>query len=163
MTGNRDFLTMGAIAKPVVVLALFLMAAFAAESVLAEGGRGRSGGGHAHFSGGAGAHSGGSARFSGAPRTHFRRHFFGPTLGVFVAAPLFWPGYFYPPAYYYPPVVEAPYGPTEYIEQGVAPAAPPQSQAMWYYCAEPEGYYPYVLQCPGGWQAVPPLPPPPPQ
>lgn len=156
---------MRTIAKPIAVLALFVLAIFAAESVLAAGGRGRSSGGSAHFSGTAGAHSGSSARFSGARRAHAgaHRHFFGSTLGVFVAGPLFWPGYFYPPPYYYPPVVTAPYAPTEYIEQGVAPAAPSESQAMWYYCAEPESYYPYVQQCPGGWQIVSPPPPPLPQ
>lgn len=156
---------MRTIAKPVVVLALILLAAFAAESAFAAGGRGRSGSGQAHFSGGAGAHSGSSARFSRAHRARAgsHRHFFGRTLGVFVAGPLFWPGYFYPPPYYYPPVVAAPRAPTEYIEMGVAPAAPSESQAMWYFCAEPEGYYPYVQQCPGGWQTVPPRPPQPPQ
>ena len=156
---------MRTIPKPVAVLALFLLASFAAESVLAAGGRGRAGRDDAHFSGGAGTHSGSSARFSGAQRgrTGAHRHFFGPTLGVFVAGPLFWPGYFYPFPYYYPPAVATLYAPTEYIEQGVAPAAPSGSQAMWYYCAEPEGYYPYVQQCPGGWQIVSPPPPPPPQ
>ena len=157
------------IAKPVAILGLLLLAAFATESALAAGGRGRSGSGH--FSGGAAAHSGGSARFSGAPRGHFGggRHF-GPRVGVgfVLAAPFFWPGYYYPAPYYdpyfYPPLVAAPYAPpTEYIEQGVTPAAPPQSQAMWYYCAEPEGYYPYVQQCPGGWQVVSPTPASPPR
>jgi hypothetical protein len=30
----------------------------------------------------------------------------------------------------------------------------PYSQ-IWYYCADPAGYYPYVTQCNIGWQAVP--------
>jgi len=29
----------------------------------------------------------------------------------------------------------------------------------WAYCQSPEGYYPYVQDCPGGWQAVVPTPP----
>jgi len=29
----------------------------------------------------------------------------------------------------------------------------------WAYCQNPEGYYPYVQDCPGGWQAVVPTPP----
>jgi uncharacterized membrane protein len=32
-------------------------------------------------------------------------------------------------------------------------AAPSYSQT-WYYCANPVGYYPYVMQCYTGWQAV---------
>ena len=38
----------------------------------------------------------------------------------------------------------------------VAPPAPPQN--YWYYCANPQGYYPYVQQCPGGWTQVPSTP-----
>jgi hypothetical protein len=30
----------------------------------------------------------------------------------------------------------------------------PYSQ-VWYYCADPAGYYPYVTQCNTGWQTVP--------
>ena len=36
--------------------------------------------------------------------------------------------------------------------------APPQ---YWAYCQSPEGYYPYVQDCLGGWIPVPPTPPPP--
>ncbi len=56
--------------------------------------------------------------------------------------------YWYPsPVYpypdpYQPPVVAAP------------PAAPAPPQ-YWYYCANPQGYYPYVPQCGGPWQKVP--------
>jgi hypothetical protein len=39
----------------------------------------------------------------------------------------------------------------------VPPAAPP---IFWYYCENPRGYYPYVAQCPNGWRAVSPTPPP---
>ena len=50
-----------------------------------------------------------------------------------------------PPVYYYPPA------PT-YIEQ--YPGVPgPQSQD-WYYCPNQGAYYPYVKDCPGGWQRV---------
>src|SRR2546428_12259210 len=31
--------------------------------------------------------------------------------------------------------------------------------SVWYYCANPQGYYPYVQQCPGGWRPVAPTPP----
>ena len=54
--------------------------------------------------------------------------------------------YFYPaPVYpypdpYQPPLVAAP-----------APVTP----EYWYYCNNPQGYYPYVPQCVSGWQRVP--------
>ncbi|MBI3140230.1 MAG: hypothetical protein HYZ19_00020 [Rhodocyclales bacterium] len=73
-------------------------------------------------------------------------------IGIFFSAPLVWS---WPsPYYYYPPVVVRPAPPPVYIEQGQE-AAP----AYWHYCAEPKGYYPYVQECPGGWQRVPPSPP----
>lgn len=33
-------------------------------------------------------------------------------------------------------------------------------RAQWHYCKESGGYYPYVRECPGGWQMVPATPPP---
>lgn len=57
------------------------------------------------------------------------------------------------PVYPYPPVYSAPPAP---------PSGPPPAQ-YWYYCRDPAGYYPYVSQCPGGWQAVPAEPPQPAQ
>ena len=44
------------------------------------------------------------------------------------------------PGPYQPPLVAAP-----------APA----TQEYWYYCDNPQGYYPYVPQCVSGWQRVP--------
>ena len=47
--------------------------------------------------------------------------------------------------------------PMTYIEQ--APAAEPaQTQGFWYYCAASRAYYPYVKECPAGWQRVAPQP-----
>jgi hypothetical protein len=64
--------------------------------------------------------------------------------------------YYYP--YYYPPaVVTVPATPPVYIERE-ADSAAPEASAYWYYCTDPEGYYPYVRACPGGWQAVAPQP-----
>lgn len=79
-------------------------------------------------------------------------------FSVFIGAPAFW--YYPPPVYYYPPVVAVPASPPVYIERGNAQAAPEQSRAYWYYCADEKAYYPYVKQCPGGWQRVAPQPPP---
>lgn len=94
----------------------------------------------------------------------------GVRFGVFVGAPLlayslyrpyYAPYYDYPPPYYAPVVVRQA-APTVYVEQSPAqaPAAQPAPQtAWWYYCAESKTYYPYVQQCPAGWQQVAPQPP----
>jgi hypothetical protein len=81
------------------------------------------------------------------PRTHFGFVFGGP---VYYPAP-----YYYPPAYYHAPAVVVPRVPQTYIEKGDA-----TPNDYWYYCAEAKAYYPYVKQCPGGWQRVTPRQPP---
>ncbi|GAB3091885.1 hypothetical protein GCM10027081_11020 [Cupriavidus yeoncheonensis] len=96
------------------------------------------------------------------------------SVGVFIGPGFYYGGYpwgypyGYPSPYYYPPAaVGVPASPPQYVEQGPdgpvpAPgpdnAAPP-AQALWYHCSKPEGYYPYVHECPGGWQQVPAHPP----
>ena len=68
------------------------------------------------------------------------------------------PAYAYPaPAYAYPGPAAAPS--TAYIEQGAPRAAPARAVGDWYYCADSKAYYPYVRECPGGWQRVPSTPP----
>ena len=103
-----------------------------------------------------GGHGGGHIRFG----INFGFPLYGP--GYYVPPPYYYPPYYYPPAapYYYPPV--APQEPQSYIEQGSSQASPaaPRSESFWYYCAESKSYYPYVKECPGGWQAVSPQPPP---
>jgi hypothetical protein len=79
------------------------------------------------------------------------------SLGFHFGVPLGWyqPWYYAPPpAYYYPPaaVVVRPPEPTVYVERG---DVVPEGTASWYFCRESNGYYPYVKQCPGGWQRVP--------
>jgi len=59
------------------------------------------------------------------------------------------------PGYYSAPVVVQ--QPTVYMQQ--APQAVPAQPAYWYYCQDPQGYYPYVNQCPRGWMRVVPAPP----
>lgn len=88
------------------------------------------------------------------------------SYGFYFGLPLYGPGYYpapyYYPPYYYPPAVVVPSSPPVYIEQGNAQAAPgPASsqQNWWYYCADSKTYYPYVKECPGGWQRVAPQPP----
>lgn len=90
----------------------------------------------------------------GPHRAHFGV-FIGPGYG-----PGYWPGYYYPPHYYYPPpyyppVVVSPPRPTVYIEQGNTQSA---EGNWWYYCADAKAYYPYVKECPAGWQRVSPVP-----
>jgi hypothetical protein len=97
-------------------------------------------------------------------------HGYGGRVGIYIGPPVFGlgyygpygypyyaPPYYGPSPYYYPPAVISP-APQTYIEQGAAPA-PSQAQAYWYYCTESQGYYPYVQQCPAGWQKVAPQPP----
>lgn len=46
-----------------------------------------------------------------------------------------------------------------YIQRNeVSGPAVPQQKNYWYYCRNPEGYYPYVKQCSGQWIKVPPQP-----
>jgi hypothetical protein len=82
-------------------------------------------------------------------------------VGVYVGGPV-WGPMWYPPPYYYPPqvVVVPPPQPTVYIEQQEAAPAEPASggQQYWYFCNSAKGYYPYVKECPGGWQKVLPQP-----
>lgn len=74
-----------------------------------------------------------------------------------------YPAYVYPaPVYAYPAAVVVSSAPPVYVERGAAQAAPAPAQAQgdwWYYCAASNAYYPYVAQCPSGWQRVPALPP----
>ncbi|MSQ18119.1 MAG: hypothetical protein EXR39_00835 [Betaproteobacteria bacterium] len=97
----------------------------------------------------------------------------GVGVHIGVPGPFYWgpryyyggPGYYYPPYYYSAPIVVE--SPPVYVERGTtdpqAPAAQPaQPVGDWYFCSSPEGYYPYVSQCPGGWRRVPASPPAPP-
>lgn len=90
-------------------------------------------------------------------RSHHHRHghshsHLGIGLGFHFGSP-----FYYPPPYYYPyppvVVVPAPAPPPVYIEQ-----APVTAENYWYYCYSPEGYYPYVKECAGGWHQVEPQP-----
>lgn len=69
----------------------------------------------------------------------------------------FW--YFYPePIYPYPTYVP----PAVVVQQPPPmPSGLPPTQS-WYYCDNPQGYYPYVASCNGPWREVPATPPNPP-
>ena len=118
-----------------------LLAAAADESWAGRSGsRGSSGRGVSH-SGGHHGHRGHTRVFVG---------------GAFFAGPAFYAPY----PYYYPypaPYYGYPPPPPVYIQQNDTPVTP-ESQLYWYYCQGSRAYYPYVQDCPGGWQRVMPHP-----
>ena len=89
------------------------------------------------------------SRYHGHARTSI-----GVTFG-----PYWGPWYYPPPYYYYPPMVIERAPPPIYIEQPSVQSAPPEAQtSYWYYCRTKNAYYPYVKECPAGWQKVLPQP-----
>lgn len=93
----------------------------------------------------------------------YRSHVhFGLYLGVPAWGPAYYPApyspYYYYPPYYYPPTVVVPASPPTYVEQQPVPQAS-QASGYWYYCTQSRSYYPYVKDCPGGWERVSPQPP----
>ena len=67
-------------------------------------------------------------------------------------------GPWYPYPYYYaPPPVIIQQQPPVYVQ----PQQP--EDTYWYYCPDPQGYYPYIRECPGGWMKVVPQTTPPQQ
>ena len=68
----------------------------------------------------------------------------GAVVGATLAAPYYYPYYQHYPAR--PVVVQTP--PAVYVQ-------PRQQQAYyWYFCQNPQGYYPYVPSCSSGWVKV---------
>lgn len=93
-------------------------------------------GGH----GGAGGHMAGAAHFHGGHRFDGRHHHHGyGRATLFIGVPLLWSGYETARPYNPPPQA--------YVSQDDA-------DSTWYYCDNPQGYYPQVPECPGGWQTV---------
>lgn len=89
--------------------------------------------------------------------SHDSRHRSRTHVGIFFGTPALW-SWHYPPYYYYPPVIAVPAPPPPvYVEQA-PPASAAPAPGYWYYCSNPDGYYPYVKECPGGWQKVQPQP-----
>jgi hypothetical protein len=89
----------------------------------------------------------------------------GPHVGIGLwLGPGWWPGwwgpYYYPS--YYPYYQEPPVVIQQQPEVNVQPAPQAEQPTYWYFCKDPQGYYPYVKQCPGGWMKVVPTPPAPP-
>jgi hypothetical protein len=89
-------------------------------------------------------------------------------VGIGIGVPLYGP-YDYPPYYAYPPyygypppVVYAPppvvYAPPPVVYTPPAPSYVQQPAQTWYYCDNPQGYYPYVSACSTAWRQVPATP-----
>ncbi len=153
--------------KVALVLAMLCAGAMVSESAFA----------HGRYRGGPRVSFGIGIGF-GAPMAY---SYYRPYYQPYYYAP------YYPPAYY-PPVVVAPPAPPVYVEQQpyvvppptrlnqpepqsyqpqtyqpqtYQPSDAPQSASqpnVWYYCNESKTYYPYVKQCPAGWQQVTPQP-----
>ena len=130
-----------------------------------HGGSSYSGGGYRGSSYSSSGYHGGSyagGRYYGGGHYGYRGYYGGwrggyrPYYGWYGGFGPGWYPYGYPYAAYpyaypypsYPPAVTEP--PLN---------AEPQEDSYWYYCRDPQGYYPYVESCPGGWTRVVPTPP----
>lgn len=96
--------------------------------------------------------------FHGHHGHHGHRHFHGRShVGVWLGSSWgYGPGWYGDPWYRHPygrtvVVQPLPVAPPVYVEQGGVPTA-----SMWYYCRQPQGYYPYVTSCTLPWRAVAP-------
>jgi len=128
-------------------LAIALFAIIVNDSVLARGGHGGGGYSHGHSHLNLGINLGG----------YYDPGFYGYGGYGFGGYGYGYP-FYYPPYYAYPPTVIIPSTPPVYIQQQQPQSAQPQTN-YWYHCQNPEGYYPYVKNCPGGWLQVAPQPP----
>jgi hypothetical protein len=118
-----------------------------------SGGYRGSGGYHGSsgYQGSGGYHGYGNYHGYGGNHGHGNSYSFGFAIG-----PGWGPGWWGPPAYpYYPYYSYYPAPPVvvEQQPQGYVQQNQPESD-YWYYCQNPEGYYPYVKSCPGGWMKV---------
>jgi hypothetical protein len=92
-------------------------------------------------------------------------------IGIGIPGPWYYPPPVYYPYPYYPPAVVVPApssyvvpapssyvvpAPSSYVEQAPATSySTHPAQTSYYYCAASKSYYPYVRDCPGGWEQVP--------
>jgi len=114
----------------------------------------------------AGGKHGGGKHHHGGTRWAVGVNFGYPGFGYFGYYPWYGAGYYpyypyYPYPYYpayYPAPVAVPQQPTTYVEQPAPQAQPQAPTGYWYYCADPGAYYPYIKECPAGWQRVAPQP-----
>jgi hypothetical protein len=150
-------------------LLLVLAAVAISGAAMGRGAGGYSGGGFYHGGGswgGGGSWRGGWGGFHHGVFFHgrgccvsFGGVFWGPGFGW--GAP--WPWFGYPVAVWPVPVSTFSPPPVQFVERSAVEQQEPGSAApdpgYWFHCARPEGYYPYVRSCPGGWEPVPARPP----
>jgi len=109
--------------------------------------------GYARDGGGGYSHGGGG--YYGGGRYYGGGVWIGPGWGGW--DPWWWgsPYYWYNPYSPYYPETSAiiQQQPQAYVQ----PTPQPAEQYYWYFCPNPQGYYPYVKKCPTGWlKVVPP-------
>jgi hypothetical protein len=78
-------------------------------------------------------------------------------IGVYIGP--YWGPWWGPPAYYYnysAPIVVERSSPVYVETPSVVEAAPVSN--YWYFCRPANAYYPYVKDCPSGWERVSPRP-----
>lgn len=90
--------------------------------------------------------------------------FAGHFRGGFRGGPVWGPWWYGPSINFYPYYTEQPIivqEPEVYVQPSIPQSAPQSGPAeyYWYYCKNPQGYYPYVKACPDGWMKVVPSPP----
>ena len=113
---------------------------------------------------------------------HGDGYFWGPFAGLLLGSAIVYSATQPRTVYYGPQVTYVPYGTVTtltqpyYSEQAyitpsmVSMPPPPQGGSQvsalgmpggdwWYFCKDPNGYYPYVRECKTGWEKVSPTPP----
>ena len=160
--------------KLIVLLIVLSIGLYSGINWARDGGRHGGGGYYGHGGYGGGyhghrwyGHSGGFYR----PWRYGRGYYYGyPGFSIYFGAPYYSYGYpyygypfygypYYGYPYYYPPgVATMPGNPPVYIQKN-PPAGQNNPSGYWYYCPDPQGYYPDIKECPNGWQQVQPSPP----
>lgn len=148
--------------KPILIVSVLALSLLTSGMAVAERSSGGGGykGGHSR-----GGHKGSYYRGGGHRHSYYRSGVDVVIGGSFWGPPWYYPPYYYYQPYYspysypysYAPAVEMPSSPPDYIEQ--SQPDPPAPSGVWFYCPESKTYYPYVKECPGGWQTVPSEPP----
>ncbi len=165
---KREYFTLqGANMKKTICIALAIMTLVLGNALSGyaahggHGGGGNVGGGHGGSAFVGGGHGGGGWHGGGwhGGRWHGGGWHGGGWYGWW--GPWWWGyPYYYPYYPYYPyysaPLVDVPQQPEEYIQ----PESQQQEPSYWYFCRNPEGYYPSVKKCPNGWLRVVPSQPP---
>ena len=138
-----------------IMLAIIAAGSLAAAPAWAERGRGHGHGG-GHFWGPFAGFLLGSAIVYSA--TQPRAVYFGPQVSYWPYGPAntVGPTYYVDPIYVAPPLASIPPPPPGASQ--VSALGMPGSE-WWYFCKDPNGYYPYVRECQSGWEKVSPTPP----